>query len=178
MPGARRTRSRACRVENTRVSHHGCAGKHPAFPHAMVLTVSFVLSPEIGLSCHRRRQRLSCQLDAGVEASGPHDFSVRKLSALVRSAARVHRIPPRVCDDGQRPSSGTGRRDMKVICAFGKPEYFFRRDWTGRNSLNGLEKFDFTRKLSFRDAPLSTGPESITTTRGYGFRARAMRAPE
>jgi hypothetical protein len=64
---------------------------------------------------------------------------------------------------------------MKVICAFGKPEYFFRRDWTGRNSLNGLEKFDFTRKLSFRDAPLGAGPESITTTRGYGFRACAYR---
>jgi hypothetical protein len=27
---------------------------HPAFPHAMVLTVSFVLSPAIGLFCHRR----------------------------------------------------------------------------------------------------------------------------
>ena len=27
---------------------------HPAFPHAMVLTVSFVLSPVTGLFCHRR----------------------------------------------------------------------------------------------------------------------------
>src|SRR6266436_3650519 len=27
---------------------------HPAFPHAMVLTVSFALSPVTGLSCHRR----------------------------------------------------------------------------------------------------------------------------
>src|SRR3982750_1637367 len=26
----------------------------PAFPHAMVLTVSFVISPVIGLCCHRR----------------------------------------------------------------------------------------------------------------------------
>jgi hypothetical protein len=26
----------------------------PAFPHAMVLTVSFVISPVIGLVCHRR----------------------------------------------------------------------------------------------------------------------------
>ena len=47
----------------------------PAFPHAMVLTVSFVLSPVIGLDCHRR---LACaKLDASVEASGPHDFAVR-----------------------------------------------------------------------------------------------------
>src|ERR1700730_17393487 len=27
---------------------------HPAFPHAMVLTVSFALSPVTGLFCHRR----------------------------------------------------------------------------------------------------------------------------
>ena len=47
----------------------------------MVLTVCFVLSPAIGLFvtviCFRR-------LDAGVEASGPHDFTVREpaLSSL------------------------------------------------------------------------------------------------
>jgi hypothetical protein len=33
--------------------HSGRTGNHPASPHAMVLTVSFVLSPAIGLSCHR-----------------------------------------------------------------------------------------------------------------------------
>jgi hypothetical protein len=32
MPGAQCARSRACRVENTRVSHHGHTGNHPAFP--------------------------------------------------------------------------------------------------------------------------------------------------
>jgi hypothetical protein len=48
MPGARCARSRACRVENTRVSHHGHTGS-PGIPRAMVLTVSFVLSPVIGL---------------------------------------------------------------------------------------------------------------------------------
>jgi hypothetical protein len=53
----------------------------------MVLTVSFELSPVIGLSCHRRQRiwhvrpvGLACLrwLDAGVEASGPHDFTVRE----------------------------------------------------------------------------------------------------
>jgi hypothetical protein len=43
----------------------------------MVLTASFVLSPVIGLSCHRRLADISAKLDASVEASGPHDFSVR-----------------------------------------------------------------------------------------------------
>jgi hypothetical protein len=71
---------------------------HPAFPHAMVLTAYFALSPVIGLFCHRRLADTSARLDAGVEASGPHDFAVRvsavrprKMFAL--SCFRVHRIP-------------------------------------------------------------------------------------
>jgi hypothetical protein len=52
MPGARSARSRAWCVVNTRVSHHGHAGS-PGIPRAMVLTVSFGLSPVIGLCCHR-----------------------------------------------------------------------------------------------------------------------------
>jgi hypothetical protein len=75
----------------------------------MVLTVSFALSPVIGLFCHRRLADTSAKLDASVEASGPHDFAVRKLSAFVKSAARVHRIPPRVRDDREPPLHGTGR---------------------------------------------------------------------
>jgi hypothetical protein len=86
MPGARRARSLACSVKNTRVSHHGRAGS-PGIPRAMVLTVSFVLSPVIGLSCHRRLADYPAKLDAGVEASGPHDFAVRD------SAARLWRHP-------------------------------------------------------------------------------------
>jgi hypothetical protein len=110
MPGAQCTRSRACSVESTRVSHHRSTGNHPAFPHAMVLTVSSVLSPVIGLSCHRHRRSCLHQLDAGVEASGPHDFAVRKIGALVSSAVRVHRIPSRVRDDRDTPLEWDGTR--------------------------------------------------------------------
>jgi len=61
-------------------SHHGHTGT-PGIPYAMVLTVSFVISPVIGLCCHRRWWKIFHQLDASVEASGPHDFAVR-LSAV------------------------------------------------------------------------------------------------
>ena len=103
MPGARCARSRAWCVVSTRVSHHGHAGT-PGIPRAMVLTVSFVLSPVIGLSCHRRRcdTKYHHRLDASVEASGPHDFAVR-LSAIRQKRIRVHRIPPRVRDDRDTP---------------------------------------------------------------------------
>jgi hypothetical protein len=75
----------------------------------MVLTAYFVLSPVIGLSCHRRQRNYFHWLDASVEASGPHDFAVRISSASSAHRLRVHRILSRVRDDRERPLSGTGR---------------------------------------------------------------------
>jgi hypothetical protein len=69
----------------------------------MVLTGSFVISPVIGLVCHRRKRSCLRQLDASVEASGPHDFAVRIHVLFVSSTISVHRIPPRVRDDREPP---------------------------------------------------------------------------
>jgi hypothetical protein len=71
----------------------------------MVLTAYFVLSPVIGLYCHRRLADTSARLDAGVEASGPHDFAVR-ISAIRQRRIRVHRISSRVRDDRDTPLMG------------------------------------------------------------------------
>src|SRR5260370_29360150 len=98
MPGAQCTRSLVCElvVKMHTSIHSGRTGNHPASPHAMVLTAYFVLSPAIGLSCHRRLadigtsarsgSRTSARLDAGVEASGPHDFAVRFSAVRLRAA--------------------------------------------------------------------------------------------
>jgi hypothetical protein len=91
MPGARCARSRVCRGsgrESTRVSQ--VTPESPGIPRAMVLTVSFVLSPATGLSCHRRLRTCIRKLDTSVGVSGPHDFSVR-LSAL---RPKAHPRPP------------------------------------------------------------------------------------
>jgi hypothetical protein len=104
---------------------------NPAFPHAVVLTVSFVISPVIGLCCHRRLARLSAELDASVEASGPHDFAVRvqpRSSAVLTS---VHRIPSRVRDDRERPLVGRDGAIRKVFCVEHKSIYFCDWHWTG-----------------------------------------------
>src|SRR5258705_2687744 len=77
MPGARCTRSLACKMKKAHErSHREVRRDRPAFPHAMVLTVSFVLSPVTGLFCHRRLAEIPAKLDASVGASGPHDFAV------------------------------------------------------------------------------------------------------
>ena len=78
---------RVQKVESTRVSTADTP-EHPAFPHAMVLTVSFALSLVTGLVCHHRRRneaplraRLGKgafrRLDASVGASGPHDYILK-----------------------------------------------------------------------------------------------------
>src|ERR1700716_2384700 len=56
MPGAQCTRSFACEIKSTRAQSPQVHRKNPAFPHAMVLTVYFVLSPAIGPVCHRRQR--------------------------------------------------------------------------------------------------------------------------
>ena len=48
MPGAQCTRSRACSVESTRVSHHRSTGK-PGIPARNGFTAYIVLSPVTGL---------------------------------------------------------------------------------------------------------------------------------
>jgi hypothetical protein len=95
MPGARRARSLACKIKKHTSIVTTVTPESPGIPCAMVLTVSFVLSPVIGLVCHRHRRIWFClrpvgptslrKLDAGVEASGPHDFAVREKR---RSSAR------------------------------------------------------------------------------------------
>jgi len=63
-----------------------------------------VLFPAIGfLSPSPLRSVLLGSLNASVEASEPHDFAVRKKSALVFGAPRVHRILSRVRDDLEPP---------------------------------------------------------------------------
>src|SRR5882757_9201340 len=135
-------RPRVRSVESTRV-FTTVAPEHPAFPHAMVLTAYFVLSPVTGLSCHRRLR--ICGLSAPgradlpsanlTPASGRQDHTIlpSAKASLVRSLGdrsqasstrpaitsrakrcRVHRIPPRVRDDRDTPLWGTRRRGSRT----------------------------------------------------------------
>jgi hypothetical protein len=78
----------------------GSAGSS-GIPCAMVLTVSFGLSPGTGLSCPRRRAIGLAQLDTSVGVSGPHDFAVRV--GIVRPRAQSARATP------SRPSQPASR---------------------------------------------------------------------
>ena len=133
MPGARCTRGLVRKRWKEAHTSIQVQRRQSDIPCAMVLTVSFVLSSATGLSCHRRsREALAPQeLDASVGASGPHDFAVR-IGTLVSRTAASTASHPNVRDDGQRPSCGTGWRELvALICPTGKVEYFCERGWTG-----------------------------------------------
>jgi hypothetical protein len=88
----------------------------PGIPRAMVLTGSFVLSPMIGLSCHRHQRNCFHRLDAGVEASGPHDFAVRNKRPRQKRRLRPPHPAAHVRDDRETPLEK--RRDLFAIVLF------------------------------------------------------------
>jgi hypothetical protein len=107
-PSPRKRGRRECRVPAAPAASRGKNNHHtsivttgppesPGIPCAMVLTVSFALSPVTGLVCHRRRRSCLRRLDASVGASGPHDFAVRKAT---RSSAAP---PASIASHSQRP---------------------------------------------------------------------------
>ena len=90
MPGAQRTRGF---VQRKHEVVHRFTG---TFRHSLRngSTVSFVLSPVIGLIATVALKKLASQeLDASVEASGPHDFAVRVLRGT--SSRSFSSIAPR-----------------------------------------------------------------------------------
>jgi len=111
-----RTRSFVCR--KTHVVTTG-EPRNTAFPARMVLTVSFVLSPEIGLVVSVTCEINSRKLDASVETSGPHDFAVRFAPAFVVRKPRRPPLPaPNVRDDRETPLlGGRGMAGiLRLIC--------------------------------------------------------------
>ena len=128
------------------------------FPRAMVLTVSFVISPVTGLVCHRRFADIDASHPVGPEtspqnltpASGrqdhttspyattsfvctalvAHDPKDRPAITIACRRCRVHRIPPRFRDDREPPLWGRDGAVVVLILARAEAEYFFDRGWT------------------------------------------------
>ena len=126
----------SCAIVHKRNAHEH-TGSAEAIRHSLRngFNVYFVLSPVIGLFWHRHRRiwfcppgrarKTSANLTPASEASGPHDFAVRVVAVRLRAGpiahgkpalrspqarghSRVHRIPPRVCDDHDTPLSRGG----------------------------------------------------------------------
>src|ERR1700692_3777806 len=100
--------------------------KSPGIPARNGFTAYVELSPAIGLSCHRRlRKSLPANL---TPASRRQDHTIlpsasKALSSEAPPAATAS--SPAFVTIAIRPSSGVDGGGYKVICDFGKPEYFF-----------------------------------------------------
>jgi len=115
-------------VENAHEYSQRVHRNSTAFPHAMVLTVSFVLSPAIGSFATVAGRKCFRRLDASVEASGPHDFAVRdqhprqkRLPRPPHPAPRSwrSRYAPHVGRDEGRYGGDLGRHGTKLFYAMG-----------------------------------------------------------
>ena len=126
MPGARCTRGLVCKMcEECAHEHTGSAETlRPSLRNGF--TAYTVLSPAIGLFCHRRPRKVLLAANLA-PASGCQDHTALPSAriALVSSNFRVHRIPPRVRDDREPPlSPGETRGAIVLICPTGRAEYF------------------------------------------------------
>ena len=132
MPDARCTRGLACNVhQKMRTRAYRFGGNTPAFPaqwlyglYVIVLVTGFLatiipekrwLLPNLTPAPGRRTRTIS-----------PYAFAT-----LVSRSISVHRIPPHVRDDRDRPSACRETGQVKLlICPTAQPEYFSREGWT------------------------------------------------
>jgi hypothetical protein len=141
MPDASCTRSLACeKVKAHEVVTEGPAGSS-GIPARNGFNGCSGLSLVIGLFCHHRLARVLRDLNASVEASGPHGFAVR-FRAVRQRRIHVHRIPPRVRDDREPPLL-VGRDSGICSCDLGESEtrIFLRRRLDRPNRIDLAEEF-------------------------------------
>jgi hypothetical protein len=95
----------------------------------MVLTVSFALSLVTGPSCHHRQQVTTCQLDASVGASGPHDFAVR-----------LSTIRPRACNCTSRTALSASTASRTNVCDDRETPLLVGARWNGCSAVLGRSR--------------------------------------
>ncbi len=127
-----RTRSLACENEKHASIVTTGSPKRSGIPCAMVLTVSFVLSPAIGLFCRRYRYRSASivnRCDISVEMSGPHDFAVRIRRIRPRRRLRPSHPAPNVRDDRETSLLvGAGFACSIAVSTKTHSEIFFQKE--------------------------------------------------
>jgi hypothetical protein len=98
--------------------------RQSGLPCAMVLTASFVLSPATGLSCHCHPRKFPSANLTPASGRQDHTTSPSASAPFVQQRLRVHRIPFRVDDVGQRPSVGKDARTSAPDLPDGTSEIF------------------------------------------------------
>src|SRR5260370_26879486 len=106
----------------------------------MVLTAYFVLSPAIGLSCHRRLRSCLRKLEAGVEASGPHDLAVRSSAVRLTAPSASTASRPALMTLRNAPSVGQDGGSCRDDLPDGRSEICFRTGLDRANQLDPVQQ--------------------------------------
>jgi hypothetical protein len=102
--GRQRTRSLACKIKSTRVSHHRFTGKHRHSLRNGFNGLLRALPGEPGLlSPYPAQCKALSRVNASVGASGPHGFAVRQTPRTPCEGISVHRSLPRGRGDREPP---------------------------------------------------------------------------
>ena len=107
------------------------SGSIPAFPAQWLYGLLRALPGE-RLFCLRRPREASPLPNLTPAPRRPdHTTSPYARATHVSRSSRVHRISPRVRDDGQRPSSAVRQAELcGLICVTAEAEYFYAKGWT------------------------------------------------
>src|SRR3954447_5084077 len=135
--------SRECRALDAPAASHAKIIKHtsivttvtpdsPGIPRAMVLTVSFVISPVIGLFVTVVSGIASANLTPASRRQD-HTTSPSASRSVRQRCLRVHRIPSRVRDDREPPLDwDETARVIILIWVRDERNYFRKWDWTAQ----------------------------------------------
>ena len=99
------------------------SGSIPAFPAQWLYGLLRALPGERLFCLRRRAENFHANLTPAPRRPN-HTTSPYAQGAYVSRAPRVHRIPPHVRDDRERPSMGETGGVMRLICAACEAEYF------------------------------------------------------
>jgi hypothetical protein len=158
MPGAQCTRSRACSVESTRVSHHESTGS-PGIParngfngFLRALPGDRALLPPSSAKVAFRR------LDASVGASGPHDFAVRRKAPSSSAPPASTASHPAFVTIMIRPSLGWDGASSKSDLGQTRSGIFLQRGLDWANQLDPAQEIRRHAQVRRADLTLPGGP--------------------
>jgi len=128
-PAACCTRGLACdlRITICTRAYRAAGASRPFLRNGF--TAYFALFPENGSFASVVREKLALTNLTPAPRRPNHTTSPYAQATHVSRSSRVHRISPRVRDDGQRPSSAV--RQAELFCGRTKAEYFYANGWTG-----------------------------------------------
>ena len=120
-------------VERTRVSQ--VTPESPGIPRAMVLTVSFALSPVTGLSCHHHSRKLLLANLTPASGCQDHTTSPSASAPFVIGASASTASRPASVTIAKRPSDRDGTTvDIDLTWVRREAEYFCKEGWTPRST--------------------------------------------